>query len=142
MTWSNLSWATGNILTSSQMTSMQANFQAIASADTGAPSLINAALGDGSIAGDKVSRTSVAESSFTIAALATVTPTTIGWNESTFYANSANQPEPKLQVFVSSAWRTSGQTLIGFCIFDGTNVRLYNSNSTYTVTVQYRKFSS
>jgi len=44
MTWTNLTFANGDILTSSDMTSMDDNFDAITAGDSGAPKLTNAAL--------------------------------------------------------------------------------------------------
>lgn len=44
MTWTTLSFSVGQILTAAQMNNMYSNFAAMGAADTGAPSIVNAAL--------------------------------------------------------------------------------------------------
>jgi len=44
MAWTNLTFSFGAILTSAQMTQLDANFDALAAADSGAPQIVDAAL--------------------------------------------------------------------------------------------------
>lgn len=54
MTWTNLNFSMGQILTSAEMNSFQNNFAAMMAANTGAPAITVAALSDNSVYGSKI----------------------------------------------------------------------------------------
>lgn len=55
MTWTNLTFSFGAVLTSAQMTNLDNNFEAMAAGDAGAPSIVNAALGAACVTQSKIS---------------------------------------------------------------------------------------
>lgn len=129
MAWSSLSWSSGNVLTSADMTAMQANFQAIADADSGAPVISQAGIADSSIQGDKVDPAELSSNVWNIASGASYTPTTVGWVEVTVYDGLISVNDIELQFSYLSVWRAcSSHKAMGFMIFDGSNIRLYNND--------------
>ena len=64
MTWTNLTFPFASLLTSTQMTQLDANFEALAAGDSGAPSIAEAAMGSASVnrAAHKTSTASVGTS--------------------------------------------------------------------------------
>ena len=88
MTWTNLSFAFGSVLTSAKMTQLYDNFAAMANDDAGAPSIVNGALtghpwGTADIQSSAVARaildTATVTLSGTIAATSDVTFTMNGY---------------------------------------------------------------
>jgi len=97
MAWTDLEFDFGSILTSSKMTNLQANFQAMADGDSGAPEITNAAL-----------KTSTGNSSGTVYS---ATAVAISMQDYTFYPNlyAAGGTEVTYYAFGSNDSTTVGK---------------------------------
>jgi len=140
MAWTTLNWSTGNILTSAEMTQMQANFAAIANGDSGAPLVVAAAIQDGSIKGAKIDPTELSSSSYSIPASTRWVPT-FGWAEVTCYYD--NDAYIRVTIFSGSGWRLSGTvTPIGLMVFNGSSIGVQNNHGSVAKRIDYRAVTS
>lgn len=112
MAWTSLTFSFGAILTSAQMNQLQANFSAIADGDAGAPQIKGAGL----------SKAIVSSVSQSIASLTYWTPSA---SQLQFISTSSIG----LELYIAGAWRSATGGPWGSFLFDGTNMRFFNSGA-------------
>jgi len=136
MAWTVLSWLSGAIPTSAELTAMQENFNAIAQDETGAPEIKALAIQDSSVQGDKINRTSIgSEALYTIPTLSSWTPSAC-WME--YFSEGAYIGCANIQIYYAGSWNTSFFYSMGLSIFDSTNIRISNTSSTLASDIYYR----
>lgn len=152
MAWTSLTFAYGSILTSTKMTQMYDNFQAVADGDSGAPNIqtagiaanavTSAKIATGAVGHDELS-TNPSASSTTITNVDTFVPTA-GWYqftmESTYGAGGV-----EFEINVSGAWRNmssngagAASKSMGLVFCDGTNMR-FQGLQTGTHTIYWQR---
>jgi len=122
MTWTNLSWNDGDVLSSAEMTQLQANLDAVYAGDSGSPVVRAAAI-------DKEITFSVIELTLTAYDTYVLEP---GWYSLVTY-EIPGDVTMSLQVYHAGAWVTVTRGWWSV-LTDGTKYRVYNFQSgTYTI---------
>ena len=121
MAWTSLTFSFGAILTSTQMNQLQANFSAIANGDAGAPRIKGAGL----------SKSVVTSANQAITALTY-------WVPSNKQLQFLSDSSIGIELYVAGTWRSAVGGPWGNFLFDGTNMRFYNSGGS-TAYVYYQE---
>lgn len=134
MTWTTLSWAFGNVLTSADMNALYADFAAFANGDSGAPSVVKAAL-----AADSVSFNTQVDS--------TITDSTLNCSSSAYQNVPAGvvylyctAGSAYVEIYANATWNritTITTSAHWFVVSDAANVRVGGVSGTNTVA--YRR---
>lgn len=129
MTWTNLTFSFGAVLTSSQMANLDNNFEALAAGDVGAPSILNAALGTSCVTQNKLS-TSTASGSTTTSTYALTGGNYSWWTISTVFGNTGN-PEYILSTY---AWGSNANQATGILGLTSITLDSLGTGNTTTLT--------
>jgi len=110
MAWTSLTFSFGAVLTSTQMNQLQANFSAVANGDAGAPRVKGAGL----------SKSVVASANQAISALTY-------WIPSDKQLQFLADVEIQFELYIAGAWKTLTGGVWGAFLFDGANMRFFNT---------------